>query len=232
MFDVKKEELIVSAAYEMSEKFYAINGKRMRVLNIDKDDFMQDSVMYILKIYRNGYMHLDEDRNPRGMIFNMLRLFAYNYTSAKNKDRFRESVSLEKPTDEYGNTPLDLIKEESMMDPEQYTTVIYESKRAEKILKNIIENLDVTPFKTVTHLYVGKSGISLSEYNIGRLILKGYNVEKILKEYEVLPNKSEQDSRYVYVKRKINQVSNKLKKAFNKLNEDDKKAIEIYALKI
>ena len=79
------EEKIVDMAYTAAEKLYNMNYNGMKSLSIDKDDFMQDAVMYILDLYRKDYMHLDIESKAPGMVMKMLKTFVLNLFQVTNK---------------------------------------------------------------------------------------------------------------------------------------------------
>jgi DNA-directed RNA polymerase specialized sigma24 family protein len=220
------EEKIVSQAYDMAEKMYKRYGSRLRSVSIDRDDYIQDAVIYVLNLFRKDYMNIANIDNAKGIIYKMLGRFTLNQIQIDARKVNRRG----EPLDTDINMKDDL--ESSTKSPEEE----YLLEEGRLMLEDIIEQLDVTPFKSIKHSYKGfektLGEISLSEQNIAKLLYMGNHFHDILKIYNVETNNTGSSSEATFVHRKIKQTLNKLADIINSLNYDDEKLIKDYIEKI
>ena len=154
MYQKEKENHIIEVTYEMAEKVYNVNYKKLANLGIEKEDFAQDAVMYILDLYRKDYIFLEEGRNPRGMIFKMLSLFLKNTMTVKIRLQDRRAASLNTFYEDVER--IELQSEKTLMNPEQWSLKSLEVSRGKMLLEEIVESFEDIPFGTIKHTYVDK----------------------------------------------------------------------------
>jgi len=230
---MNKEEKIIKASYEMAEKIYRINYKSFFGYSIDLEDFQQDAVMYILKLYRDGYMYTDDSYDIRGMIFTMLRQYVLNYLrkyyrrSKRMADNIRQNNLGEFDTNYLVVENIPALPNNKEVEE---TVVMQESiEQGKKVLGKIIQNFSISPLKTRKHIYINTENNKISEYQIAKLVTEGHNIESILKEYNVYTSNIGTSSKAVFVYRKVQEVLDKLKTYIEQLEENDKKAVALYA---
>lgn len=229
------EELLVDAAYEMAQKKYNIYRTQFKSLSIDKDDYIQDAVMYILDLNKKGYMHLDKNRDPRGMIFTMLGRFTKNMFQVVSRKRKKYSLSLDKkmPGSEDDRNYLDTIEDKSRA-PDIEDDLSDKLAIGKSLLDEIVDKLSVVPYKTRKHEYIGRypalsnRPIKLSEYNIAMLLLMGNGSDDILRIYDAYAKNIGASSRATIVYRRINEVIKKLADMINSYSEVDREYIKLY----
>lgn len=224
------EEKIVDMAYTAAEKLYNMNYNGMKSLSIDKDDFMQDAVMYILDLYRKDYMHLDIESKAPGMVMKMLKTFVLNLFQVTNKKQNKKgpSLDLELTDSENNQTLLDIIP-----DHEQDAEALSKITDGKQWLEDIVNELDVSGYTQGKHKYVGNdkilgSDLKFSEHNIGKLLLQGYNTTDILHVYDAYASNIGASSRATIVNRKVNNVINKIADVVNSLGPDEIEAVKLY----
>ena len=229
-----REEEVINAAYEMASKMYNLYRRELKSVRVEKDDYMQDAVMYILNLYNKDYMQVDDDKDPKGIIFTMLKRFTKNQLQTNAKLKNRSQLTLDKPmSDEDGSSsPLELVPSEDE-EPEEVAIAKENLLEGESILYDIIEELDVVPYKAIKHNYVGShpilgSDLKLSEYNIGRLLLLGQNEYDILRIYNVYTNNIGTSSKATFVQRKVKKVIDKLADIVNSLSAEERQSVKEY----
>lgn len=230
MYQKEKEEVIISAAYDMADKIYYMNNKIMRNSGVDVDDFRQDATMYILNLYRTGYMYIDDYHNPRGMVFTLLKMFYRNTLTTARRNFKNKNVSLNVEVDTEGTEYLETISEKTLMDPEQWSIKSLEVQRGESLLSNIVNSFDKRPFETFKYRYFDTENKKISAYELAKMISKGYTMENILKEYGVYTKNIGKNSKSAYVYKKTRQVANKFRELVSKLDENDREAIAYYVV--
>lgn len=229
MYQKPGENKIIKTAYEMSEKIYRMKSLSMKNLGVEIEDFQQDAALYILNLYRKDYMYLDKDRDARGMVFKMLSQYSQNYFRKYLRNKGKHAGSLNNSVNK-NVEKLELISREEQLNPEDWSVINLEKIRGEKLLKEIIEQLNILPFKTRKHEYIGKENKKLSEYNLAKMIISGYTMKDILKEYNVYTPNTGTSSKAVFVNKKVHEVSDKLKSIVNKLDENDREAITYFVV--
>jgi len=234
-----REEEIVSVAYEMAEKMYNIRRQEFVSLRVDKDDYLQDAVMYILNLYKSKYMKLSNNIKPHGMIFRMLGRFTKNVFQKNARDVSRYQLTLDRPMGDDSNTTIaDQLPSNFKSNPEELMLDEKDFEMGKKIVNEIIETLDVVPYKTTKHTYTGEhpilgKNLKLSEYNIGRLLMLGVDEYGILHVYNSYAKNIGADSRATFVHRKTKNAIRKIANIINnELPEEESKIAKAYIFKI
>lgn len=236
--DPRDEEKIVSQAYDMAEKMYKRYGSRLRSVSVDRDDYIQDAVIYILNLFRKDYMNIADINNASGIIYKMLGRFTLNQiqTDAKQVNKRGPSLDVGVELQDDLETTYTMSKEglfgSSTKSPEEE----YLLEEGRLMLEDIIEQLDVTPFKSTKYNYQGfeknLGKVSLSEQNIAKLLLMGNHFHDILKVYNVEASNIGSSSEATYVHRKIKQTLDKLADIVNSLDSEDRKLVKDYIQQI
>lgn len=232
-----REEELVSAAYEIAEKMYNIYWRELNSLRVDKDDYLQDAVIYILDLYKKDYMKIDDDKRPHGMIFTMLKRFTKNYFQKSARVNKRNQLTLNRPMGEDETELLDKLPSNLGGDPEEIAIDQETYEEGEQLLYEIIEEFDVVPYRTTKHSYKGNhpilgKNLKLSEYNIGRLLLMGLDEYEILKVYNVYQKNIGASSTATYVHRKVKNVIDKLADIIKQgYSEEEIESIRAYLAK-
>lgn len=229
MYKKEREEEITNAAYRMADKIYNMNIASVKNVGVDKDDFRQDAVMYILNKYRNEEMYMDEGYKPEGIIFTFLSRFYLNYIKEfVRKNRELKLLDLPAKNGKSG-TALDYVADSEQLNSEELAVLSKEKERAEKLLDKIISNFENLPYPTRKYEYVNKENKKLSEYRLAKLIIKGYTMGSILKEYDSYTTNIGTNSKAHFINKKVHLVMEKLSDIVSKLEENDTEAIKIFA---
>lgn len=231
MADRLKEETIVNVAYEMATKMANIKYTQLKSLSIDREDFIQDAVMYILDKYRDNYMNIDNEEESHGMIFKMLGRFTLNKFQITAKRKSREMLTLDQNIDDSeDNTRVSQLADEERLNAEELVIDSENLEEGEALVYQILDRLNVTPFKTTKYQYTGQHPIlgddlKLSEYNIGRLLFINSDVHDILKTYGVDVQNIGADSEASYVYHKIKAIIKKIEKMAIAMTDEEKASI-------
>lgn len=230
------ENLVVEVAYEMAEKMFGRHYNEFASLSIDKDDWLQDAVMYILGLYRKEYFELREEITPEAIIYTLLKRHVKNYFQLSSKKQKRVAPSLNSPDyhDEYEQG--ERFVQTQFPDVEEEMIFEEDIKEGKQYLNEIVEKFDVTELKGAKHTYKGKyhkalgKNFKLSERNIGILLIHGSSRKDILAAYGVLVPNIGADSKATFVNRKAKYVMALIQKEIQKLSEEAQNAVKTYIL--
>lgn len=172
---------IAEAVYRVAPPIYA--KKSWSKIRYDLDDFTQDAVMDMIRLYEKGYFQIDKGHIDT-IVYRMINgYFIINTLQTKRKIANR-MVLADTPiagSGSLGKTALlDIIANKPGEDP-------LEHEYANGVLQEIINKLDFTPVQGTKYSYSGvwkdKKEIPLTQRHIARLIFAGEDIHGILKIY-------------------------------------------------
>jgi hypothetical protein len=243
------DDQFVDLAYDVASKRYYKYKHILDDIRLQKDDYIQDAVMYLFKLYKNKYFELDPNKNIKGLLYSMLRQYTLNRIHVDYKKEKKKSYSLdiEMPTGFMGEleTKKDHIPSEDRdaWDYIERDLEIGQIDAGEKILKKVVNRLDPTPYKSYKYAYMGNvrnlgkpighmrglwGDIKLSEQNLGKMLFHGLDYHDVLKVYGVDTPNIGTSSEATFVQRKFKAVIKKLTEEINNLNEEDREAVKKY----
>jgi len=235
----ENEDLIVTAGYEIANKLYNKYAPQLASLNIEKEDYLQDAVMYTLNLYQKGYFEIKEDLKPHGIIYNLLTTFTKNQFQIVSKKNKRFAQSLDNPIaseDGEEKSAASTLMQTQFLTPEEYTMQAKEIESGKKHLQKIVNTFSVTPFSKSKHTYKGTyhkelgRNFKFSEKNIGVLLMHGATRADILRAYNVYTSNIGTDSKATVVNRKAKYVMAKIGEEIKKLPEEAQKQIKTFIL--
>lgn len=229
------EEQLIEATYEVARKVYY--SKTWSNTNYTVDDFEQDAVMHILDLYHKNYFEVEDSQNIKGLIYTLLsNHFVKNtYKSVK---RDQQNLSLQ----DVGSEESDMSgvvgktfynrQGSDIEDPSEIVASEESILLGKYIIEDVIKKLNFLPPVSRSHSYKGREktlgAINLSERNIAKLLLLGYNLHEI---YEIYGQKTLSGATG-FISRLVKSVMEDLKEYIDLLDEIEKKAVTDYIMSI
>lgn len=176
------EDSVVGVVYNVAPRVYY--RKRWPQL-YTIDDFVQESAMYILDLYRKNYFPTDQD-NIDPIIYRLLDgFFIINkYQRIKKEgygkiylDRYFKHGNHDSSSDQ---SALQLAVDNNYDERDSRVAIGLE------LAEELIDRMDFQPYKTRKYKYVGYLNgetLALSEKNLAKLILMGMTMHDILDVY-------------------------------------------------
>lgn len=176
------EDSVIAVVYNVAPRVYY---RKRWPQPYTIDDFVQDSAMYILDLYRKNYFPTDQD-NIDPIIYRLLDgFFIINKYQRIKKE-------------EYGKIYLDRYFKHGNHDSSSDQSVLqlavdnnYDERDSRvaiglELAEELIDRMDFQPYKTRKYKYVGYLNgetLALSEKNLAKLILMGMTMHDILDVY-------------------------------------------------
>lgn len=233
----QNENIIVNSGYEMANKIYNRFLQAFKNLRVEKDDFIQEAVMYVLNLYRKEYFVLKPNLTPNGIIYNLLVTFAKNEIQKKFNKNKKSGKNLNNPIYPGGEeTFLDILPDEKGLSPEEQTMQTLEEKNGKVLLQRIVNSFDVTEYTTSKHTYKGTfhkalgKNFKFSEKNIGTLLMLGKTTKEILWLYNIKTTNIGSDSKATLINRKIKYTIAKIGEEIKKLSLEEQELVKAYIL--
>jgi hypothetical protein len=185
-----------------------------------------------MDLYNRNYLDTTLT-NIRPLIYRMLNgHFVFNMY--KKQKRSRDELSLNKsasPTissdSSHDSEFLDFIHDTDY-NPEELINI----SSGEEIVKTIIDNLSFIPYSTRIYTYTGVTEegneIQLTESNLAKLILSGYDLHKILQMFNVDVANIGTSAQASYIAHKVKAVIMKLSKEINELSDDMLASVKLF----
>jgi hypothetical protein len=203
----KYEKELTDLAYKVALRLYNTYYSSVKSLNIEKDDWLQEAVMYIvLKYGKYSRENIKktiqaEPENAEGIVYRylkklLLNRFQINFRKIKapksketkaKETKTKKRVSEERPDrfvsldeelpGDFQGSKLDLMQDTTNYNPSE----IEEMLEGKEIFESFLDYFDKEPYKTFKHTYVGKSKL------LGKdAPLSEYNIAKLIMNGKVL----------------------------------------------
>ncbi len=231
------EDEVVEATYRVATNVYYRSA--LTRLRYDKDDFLQDAALFILNKFRDKYFEITTD-NAEPLIYSLLNnWFKRNAVSADYK-HYRRVVYMDRSLSDSSvnsssagnNMIFSNLMKSSISSPDavyEYEVAVSSGKR---ILDNIIDSLDVTPYNSRKYNYIGKDEdfgkIKLSESNLARLLVSGKDLHSILTIYGNNTNNAGSSSPSAFIARKVKETKERLVDLIKGLPHSEKNDVIVY----
>lgn len=210
----------------------------------DLDDFVQEALIHINKLFDTKYINLVDD--SLGTIDNLVSsllsgTFVMNRYNILTRDKYHSSQMLRLDNNEVGDSsgvwdgttfiPITAGEYSDSLTPGQQYDKDSKMLWGKDTLHNImLKVLSVEPIKARRYNYAGYTkelgAITLSEYDVVQLLLLGFDTQGIIKLFGF--NTPETMSPANTVRRVVRQALNKLYSAVDKLDDSSIQSITMY----
>lgn len=233
------EEEILDASYNASKSVWSKYRNMFRNVEYTEDDFIQDSMMHILKLYRNNYFYKSDSKtndNLYNLIWTLLNGHFINnkvkLTRKELKTYYHEepvSDSDVKYGGKYDTSNHSYVGQiaSDALDPSQVQAKEELFSIGKDLFMNICDSFDVTSYGRDLNLtgyepILGK--IRFNESTMAKLIGMGYSRKEVQEIYGV----TELGHKQQIISRKYTAVTNRLRDILSKLDKDSKEAVSVY----
>ncbi len=222
---LSREDEVVQEAYKAANSIYPMYD--WEDVMYGREDFMQDSAIYILEKFRSGYF--DGSRpNLFPIIYRLIDgYFVYNKRNLSKKCATSgNSLNTVAYITNAGYVIeyISILADKTPYDPEDLI-------HGNKCLDSIIKKLNTKPFKTHKHNYfceINGDRHELNEALVGALILDGKDLHRILSIFNCDTTWSGGSSKSAYIAKVINRTKNKILAEVKELSEDSRESVVRY----